>query len=424
MITADPTPWSEHLRQTLRAYDEPLLRQVAGRLCKPRNQWPVEELVERSVATVHNPAVLDRRLAEVGSAARRLLALIGLSRQPRWQVGNLVELLVTLGQADGLEPVIELLEAGLLCPDLGPPAHPTNGARVRHFRQWLAQSAPEQLAVFAHPLVTARAVGLDLDLPPCPGAVTLPAAQAVSEADGLQWPLRLAVLWQQVAVHGPLRRTQQGDFFKRDLDRLRSDPLLNAAAPDELATPPDAGLLAVALARSEGLLREADGELTAGEPPATWEQGLAAGLASLWAGLLRLRSWNPRQGWHIATQAANPYPSFYLLALLLLSRLPADGWARPRDLEAWLLERHPFWHGTGDREDRGQLETFLLGLVYQLRLVQAVRTGEGGWVLRLSATGRWLLGQGPAPRSRRFRKRCWCSPTWKSSRTARACRQP
>ena len=55
----------------------------------------------------------------------------------------------------------------------------------------------------------------------------------VLEADGLDWPLRLTVLWQRLAG-APLRRTQQGDFFKRDYDRLEGDPLLNSPSDEGL----------------------------------------------------------------------------------------------------------------------------------------------------------------------------------------------
>ena len=67
MSSADPAFWSDYLRQTLERYDEPLLRQVAGKLFKPRNQWPVDELIERGLATVGNAAVIDRRLKEAGA---------------------------------------------------------------------------------------------------------------------------------------------------------------------------------------------------------------------------------------------------------------------------------------------------------------------------------------------------------------------
>lgn len=54
----------------------------------------------------------------------------------------------------------------------------------------------------------------------------------------------------------PLRRTQQGDFFKRDLERLRTDPLLAAPPSDALITVPDTGLFVVALALAMGHLVE------------------------------------------------------------------------------------------------------------------------------------------------------------------------
>src|SRR6266511_2826178 len=79
-MPTDPATWSEYLRRTLQCYDEPLLRQVVGRLCRPRNQWPAAELIERSLNTLQNPAVLDRRIGDLSPAGRQLLALIGHSR--------------------------------------------------------------------------------------------------------------------------------------------------------------------------------------------------------------------------------------------------------------------------------------------------------------------------------------------------------
>src|SRR5437660_6187946 len=105
--------WSDLLQRTLAVYAEPLLRRVAARLVRPRNQWPVDELIARSVATVANPAGVDRRLKELDPAARQVLALIGHSRQPVWALGNLAELAIALGHADGLKPALDLLSAGL-----------------------------------------------------------------------------------------------------------------------------------------------------------------------------------------------------------------------------------------------------------------------------------------------------------------------
>ena len=68
--------WSEHLRKTLAGYDETLLRNLATRLFKPRNQWPVDELLERCLTTLGNAAVIDRRIKELEPIQRRVLALI------------------------------------------------------------------------------------------------------------------------------------------------------------------------------------------------------------------------------------------------------------------------------------------------------------------------------------------------------------
>src|SRR5438552_528873 len=248
MPLADPVWWSDYLRRTLQFYAEPLLRQVASRLCKARNQWPMEELIERSLAALGDAAAVDRRLAELDAPARQLLACIGHSRQPRWRLGNLLEVLVALGCTEGPQAVFRIFEAGLLYPDLLGVSGTAHKA-LQNFEQWLGQGSVSAFAVFAHPLVTARALGTDLGLPVCSTISTVHGS--VHEADGLEWPLRLAALWQLVDS-APLRRTQQGGFFKRDLDRLRTDPLLSAPPADNLSELPDAGLLTVMLGRNEG----------------------------------------------------------------------------------------------------------------------------------------------------------------------------
>src|SRR5207248_479567 len=126
------------------------------------------------------------------------------------------------------------------------------------------------------------------------------------------------------------------------------------------------------------------------------------------------------------------FPSAYLLSFLLLARLPEGAWVRPDVLEAWLLEHHPFWKGESLRPSRQQpwLGTFLLGVAYHLRAVQAARDGDE-WLVRLAPTGRRRCSTRCAPgrtsatasRSTR-RRRCWSSPappTW-TRRWRAACR--
>src|SRR5262249_60884144 len=103
-------------RGAFESYVEALLGDVAARPAKPRNQWPVEDLVERCVATLDNVTLIDRRLRELEPAERQLLALVGHSRQLFWNLGNLVELLMTLGHAAGLRSALSLLESGLRVP--------------------------------------------------------------------------------------------------------------------------------------------------------------------------------------------------------------------------------------------------------------------------------------------------------------------
>src|SRR5262249_29685510 len=154
-------PWSARLAATLRRYDEPLLRKVAGRLLRPRNLWPVEDLINRSLEVFDNPVVLDRRLAELAPASRQLLALIGHSGQPEWVLGNLVELAMALGSEDGLAPVLDLLEAGLVSPVLDLSAESFPGRRLAGFENWLGAASGPGLVVFSPPQVFSRALGTE-----------------------------------------------------------------------------------------------------------------------------------------------------------------------------------------------------------------------------------------------------------------------
>jgi len=401
LMTLNSSLWNSRLERTLRAYDEPLLRHVAEKLLRPRGQWPVSELIDRCQAAFDNIATIDRRLKELAPAERRLLALMGHSGQPLWQVVHLVEMATVLGNDDGLQSVRDLLEAGLLFPEL-----PETCKRLRSFNHWLTQLGERGPKVCTHPTILARAMGEDLELPACPAAPE--PVGSIHEADGLEWPLRLSVVWQLVQSE-PLRRTQQGDFFKRDQDRLRNDPLLNHPPADHLAELPDAAFWTAELASVLGILQEVNGEYRAGSVPASWHQGLLPTLACLWAALphtpLPSRTSDAGQG-----ETSNPIPSAVLLSLLYLSRLPGDGWAKLQDVERWISMHHPYWKSRNSKaEIRKQhatrvqgfevspFSTSLLTVIYQLRMVQAGKAENGDWVIRLSPIGRGLLGLGPMP---------------------------
>ena len=137
------------------------------------------------------------------------------------------------------------------------------------------------------------------------------------------------------------------------------------------------------------MLREEASELRAGDWPATWKQPLPHLLLEWWTALPRIASWNPATGHAPPEAPGNPYPSAYLLALLLLARLPENAWASPRIVEEWIAARHPYW--LGKKTKSIGTATFLLGIAYSLKLLQAT-TGDAGWLVRLSPVGRWILG--------------------------------
>src|SRR5207249_12017474 len=91
-------------------------------------------------------------------------------------VGSLVEMLVTLGHADGLTPVLDLLGAALLVPSL--PGHegadPPPSRRLKSFAHWVALSGGVGPQVVASPLAMARALSEPFELPACPGTIALP----------------------------------------------------------------------------------------------------------------------------------------------------------------------------------------------------------------------------------------------------------
>ena len=278
---------------------------------------------------------------------------------------------------------------------------------MKSFEQWLAASGGSGRAVFTHPLIASRALHEPLPLPDLSEEGGNGKARASSKslslpggaqaADGIELLLRVAVLWQQVA-ESPLRRTIQGGFFKRDAESLGHDPLLTSPAADNLADVPDLGFFLAELAECEGILRGDDNEVKAGTFPESWEGGLNAALESVWRNLFSLRVWNPLDGWRAEEPTGNPFPSAYLLAFLLLARLPEDAWLPPTVIEKWLLVHHPYWQPEDQRPSRQKpwLEAFLLGVAYPLRLVE-VQPDKDGALVRLTPTGRWLLGYGDEP---------------------------
>jgi hypothetical protein len=380
--------WSDRVEEALAEYAPELIRSIAARLLKTRSQWPAEELAERIRAACTNAPLIDRRLKDLPPASRTLLAAIGRSRRPTWKLPHLLSILASLGHCDGVEPIATLFDEGLVFP-----VRPAKSARLASWQQWLMRES-HLLCLFVHPFVAERAAQHAVELPELKGAT--PSRKEVREADGLEFPLRLAVAWQQISG-APLRRTQQDDYFKRDFQRLTGDGLLNAPFAENEQGLPDLGLLAARWALRTGLLTERDSEVHAADFSDCWSQALYPTLVELWQALLEIEAWDPVGGWQPGREFPNPFPSVYLITLLLLARQPEARWVRLVDVEEWVAEQHPHWETQSDEARYGWALPAVAGLLFQLRLVQCATAAHDELLVRLSPFGRWLMSSERVP---------------------------
>jgi len=428
--------WARVIRRAFERYDDTLLGEITTRLIKPRTTQSREELVQRSIDFFENPVQLDRRIQALEPSSAVLLEIAAKTRQNRWFVGTLAEMVLTLGWDEGIKPVLGLVEAGLAFPWFGPEcdqlAFKPQFANLLH---WLAQPGPSgHLLVFPEPLLL-RAYGRESLLPDLsadpyakqPGKSSegeagnqdeedpvsekstfapfpLPAFPGIA-SDGCEWYIRMAILWEKT-LKNPLRRTQAGDYFKKDQERLE-DPQIAGPIHDSGAELPDAGYWLAGAALGCGVFELVDTELRPAPFPGNWPASLVGAAAPVLKSCFEPNSWNPQDGWKPPPPGeplANPFPSALALAWAFVARLGSDRWIQPAALERWILGHHPWWSGTGLRPSRKKpfLETWFLGLVWPLGLLEKGQDAGGQTVVRASATGRkFALGDDAPDESQR-----------------------
>jgi hypothetical protein len=384
----DTAGWTVRTRNALAGHEEALLRRIGDKLLRLRNRPILPELIDKLLAFVANPVAIDRRLKGLPGEARELLALMHMSRQPLWQITGLLELLSCVSDADGMGVLGELFEQGFLLP-LDDSSHP----KRKGFQDWLSRGSSSHHRLFAHPMVAERAARGESALLAPPDRAT--EVQQIREADGLEVFMRLGALWQLVRAT-PIRLTQQGEFFKRDDERLANDPLLAGALSDGAGELPHPGPFLVALAMQLGILQQEESQLLAGELPTSWNNGHFPAVCSLFAALPQVTAWNADQGWHGFGVRLDPYGSAGLLAFALLSRLESHEWVAPVAIGRAIAQRHCAWQGRPRALD-SWAERYLLGLGVTLRLVQWGFDNEGVKVVRLSVLGRAVLGLADLP---------------------------
>ncbi|MGL6073823.1 MAG: hypothetical protein ACRC8S_06640 [Fimbriiglobus sp.] len=378
--------WSAHLQDALTRYSEDLLREVAGRLVKPRTQIPNEELIERCTSTWANPPVLDRRIRDLPESSRKVLAIVGLSRRCRWKIGGLLTILASLGHQEGLTPITTLLDCGLAIPKL-----PATMQRLETWIEVLGSNIVDAELDFP-PGVVSRARTEDLGLPTIPSESL--GLASPRQSDGLDWPLRLSLVRQQVE-ESPVRLTQSRLLFKRDITRLQTEPVMLASISEQVKPIPDAGILALFWATAASLLKLDDLELGAANIPESWQNSTIATIADLFGSLTDVEPWDPLKGYSPNENNVYPTPTAGFLSLLLLTKIPAGQWADPAPMAEWLWAAHPSWQGQLPKDQMknrgaGWVEAWLVGVALPLRLIEAT-PAEGSWKVRLSDVGRWLF---------------------------------
>ena len=423
MPLPDPADWSDLLRQALGPTTSRSCARSPRRLVRTRNQWPADELIDRAAATVVNAAVIDRRLQDLDPAARQLLALVAAvppaalaPRQPR-RAGHRPR------PARGAVPADPGPASRTACstPSL---RRWGSASRLKSFEQLLAWPARGGLAVFAHPAVAARALGEDLG----PAGTARGAAsgrRSLREADGLEWLLRLSVLWQLVggraAAADAGRRLLQAR--PRPAARRRRAQRPAGRQPGRPARPGPARGRAGRGGRDRAATATANSAPARCRPRGT--TGCRAALESLCAGLFRLESWDPQDGFRMAAEGDRQPVPVGLPARSGAAR-PAAGRTPSSPPTSWRRGCGRITR-TGHRRIAPPVAPAQLGRHVPAGRCSSrcgwcrrrrTRPGPGRCACRRLAAGCWGWARCPQRRPP-FRRRCWCSPTSKSSPTAR-----
>ncbi len=402
-------------RTSLGLYSPAVLRGIRDHLELDVSARSAAGLVKAIEECLSDPARRATAVTDVPAELRPGLALLPYLPKFGWRLEDMRDLLRFVGCTAPDKSMRMLLGLGLMA--LHAPAWRVE--TLRHFDLAMNGWEGEQLVVVPHPAVSHHFNGAVFDAPK--RGVTR-QVRDVRENDGREFLLRVAVLWQRV-VEAPLRLTQDAGLFRRDQERLYSDPVLSSPMFDELAPLDDHGHLAMLLGKSLGLLRpDDDGGVLRATLGTAWQSSIAVLQQRMWHALLSANDWTPPSGDDAPAIGSNHLPAKRWAVLLRLATLRPDSWLSLAELDADLracepdrgatvAERgtRPFQVVVGRYSRDAQaaparpeiapwLSGFLLGAMYQLGVVHTAEdAADAGPVVRLSPAGRWLLGAGPQP---------------------------
>lgn len=404
-MTKTDSDFSSVLADALASYAPTLRKRVAENLLRDRSKLTPKQCLDRVVSAVENVPLIDRRLRQMSPEALALLTLLHVGRRWRWRLPHVLELACIAGSKDSLDLILSLCEGGLLFVETK-----NDQQGIERFENWVPKALRSDTDfVLLPPRVAERAAGISPSLGLVARSEPDGNLHVFPEADGLELPLRLAVLWQK-ARFDPPRIKMYGGFFKKDHQRFEEDPLLNGPGPTDLIDFPAGWNWYLGWSMATGLIRYDmdDTVLQVAHLPEVLLHDLPTVLANLWSCGCEVETL-------VNNSYLNPAPlelvwpmSAGIGLLVALAQIEAETWCSLDDLAAWLVCRHPRWkpkQTEGDEEAASSipsslsdwLRAFLLGFAFPMRLIEAAKDAGEAWFVRLTALGRGVLGLGPLP---------------------------
>jgi hypothetical protein len=387
-MTAHPdNGWAERLDKTLDSYDVAALRTIAERLCSIAIRLPAETLRQQIATALRNAPLIDRRLRELAPAAQQLLQMLARYGRCDWDLASLTILVGVLGA--GIDILQTLADLGFLMPVNEPEG------RRRHSIPLISVTEDmNDYSYFVPPSILNRARLVPPSYPRAEVQTIECEPAEILESDGWEIPLRLAAAWQML-LDPSFRFKFDRNPRSKAVQRAKTDPILNGPFVAAAGEPLEMGFLIFDWAKASGLIIRGPDHWLAGPWPLDWRLDLPHLLASLWRALPKLWIWSPepsaglpRSGMMLGFRWAYP------LILSILADLAPKSWVKIDDLARWSVGR--FTDNFYPVSKGNWIENMVWSVLFPLRIVQAARYDDE-WIIRLSALGRWLAGDGPSP---------------------------
>src|SRR5262245_27508808 len=250
-------------RSTLSRYSPSVLRGIRDHLELDTTVRSPVRLVKVIEEYLREPAHRTAALADLPSELRPVLALLPYVPAAGWRLEEMRELLRYVGCSVPDKALRAMLGLGFLA------LHAPNWQveTLRHFDLALNGWEGEQLSVVCHP-AWANQVATPAFQPSKKCMVR--NVRNARESDGLEFLLRIAVLWERIA-QSPIRLTQDTALFKRDKETLGSDAVLTSPMFDAIAPIKDIGYLVIVLGKQLNLLvADPEGEMLRAQMGTIW----------------------------------------------------------------------------------------------------------------------------------------------------------